>query len=38
LKKLTQGIETGERYQTLLGVGSGKITVTNVIEEVQNQP
>jgi excinuclease ABC subunit B len=37
IEKLTQGIETGERYQTLLGVtGSGKtFTVANVIEEVQ---
>ena len=37
IAKLAQGIETGERYQTLLGVtGSGKtFTVANVIEEVQ---
>ncbi|TRX28726.1 excinuclease ABC subunit UvrB [Flavobacterium franklandianum] len=37
IEKLTQGIEAGERYQTLLGVtGSGKtFTVANVIEEVQ---
>ena len=37
IEKLTQGIETGERYQTLLGVtGSGKtFTVANVIQEVQ---
>ena len=37
IEKLTQGIETNERYQTLLGVtGSGKtFTVANVIQEVQ---
>ena len=37
IKQLEEGIETGERYQTLLGVtGSGKtFTVANVIEEVQ---
>jgi excinuclease ABC subunit B len=37
IKQLTEGIETGERYQTLLGVtGSGKtFTVANVIEELQ---
>jgi excinuclease ABC subunit B len=37
IEKLTQGIEGGERYQTLLGVtGSGKtFTVANVIQEVQ---
>ncbi len=37
IEKLTQGIEAGERYQTLLGVtGSGKtFTVANVIQEVQ---
>ncbi|NJX15767.1 excinuclease ABC subunit UvrB [Tamlana crocina] len=37
IKKLAQGIETNEKYQTLLGVtGSGKtFTVANVIEEVQ---
>jgi excinuclease ABC subunit B len=37
IEKLSQGIEAGERYQTLLGVtGSGKtFTVANVIEEVQ---
>ncbi len=37
IKQLTEGIESGERYQTLLGVtGSGKtFTVANVIEEVQ---
>ena len=37
IKKLVEGIETGEKYQTLLGVtGSGKtFTVANVIEEVQ---
>jgi excinuclease ABC subunit B len=37
IEKLSQGIEAGERYQTLLGVtGSGKtFTVANVIQEVQ---
>ena len=37
IDKLAQGIEAGERYQTLLGVtGSGKtFTVANVIQEVQ---
>ncbi len=37
IKKLANGIETDEKYQTLLGVtGSGKtFTVANVIEEVQ---
>ncbi|MBA4276156.1 excinuclease ABC subunit UvrB [Flavobacterium sp.] len=37
IAKLAQGIEAGERYQTLLGVtGSGKtFTVANVIQEVQ---
>ena len=37
IEKLTQGIEAGETYQTLLGVtGSGKtFTVAKVIEEVQ---
>ncbi len=37
IKKLVEGIETGEKYQTLLGVtGSGKtFTVANVIQEVQ---
>ncbi|MGB5428834.1 excinuclease ABC subunit UvrB [Eudoraea sp.] len=37
IKQLKEGIETGERYQTLLGVtGSGKtFTVANLIEEVQ---
>ncbi|MFN4197872.1 MAG: excinuclease ABC subunit UvrB [Flavobacterium sp.] len=37
IKKLAQGIETGEKYQTLLGVtGSGKtFTVANVVQEVQ---
>jgi excinuclease ABC subunit B len=37
IEKLTQGIEAGERYQTLLGVtGSGKtFTVANIIEDVQ---
>jgi excinuclease ABC subunit B len=37
IQKLAQGIEEGEKYQTLLGVtGSGKtFTVANVIQEVQ---
>lgn len=37
IKELTHGIESGERYQTLLGVtGSGKtFTVANLIENVQ---
>ncbi|UCD59804.1 MAG: excinuclease ABC subunit UvrB [Flavobacteriaceae bacterium] len=37
IKQLSEGIVTGERYQTLLGVtGSGKtFTVANVIETVQ---
>ncbi len=37
IEKLSKGVESGERYQTLLGVtGSGKtFTVANVIQEVQ---
>ncbi|MCM5662832.1 excinuclease ABC subunit UvrB [Galbibacter mesophilus] len=37
IKQLKEGIESNERYQTLLGVtGSGKtFTVANVVEEVQ---
>jgi len=37
IKKLTEGIEIGEKYQTLLGVtGSGKtFTVANVVNNVQ---
>ena len=37
IRQLSEGIETDERYQTLLGVtGSGKtFTVANVIEKVQ---
>ena len=37
IKQLVDGIESNEKYQTLLGVtGSGKtFTVANVIEEVQ---
>ncbi|MDQ7916854.1 excinuclease ABC subunit UvrB [Mesonia sp. MT50] len=37
IKKLTEGINSNERYQTLLGVtGSGKtFTVANVIEKVE---
>ena len=37
ISELSQGIQEGERYQTLLGVtGSGKtFTVANVVEEVQ---
>ncbi|WP_010135039.1 excinuclease ABC subunit UvrB [Ochrovirga pacifica] len=39
IKELSQGIENGEQYQTLLGVtGSGKtFTVANVVQEV-NKP
>jgi excinuclease ABC subunit B len=37
IKELRQGLDSGEKYQTLLGVtGSGKtFTVANVIEQVQ---
>ncbi len=37
IRQLTEGMESGERYQTLLGVtGSGKtFTVANVVENVQ---
>ena len=37
IKKLSDGIINGERYQTLLGVtGSGKtFTMANVVQEVQ---
>jgi excinuclease ABC subunit B len=37
IRKLTEGIQDGERYQTLLGVtGSGKtFTIANVIQNVQ---
>ena len=37
IKKLTEGLEIGEKYQTLLGVtGSGKtFTVANVVNNVQ---
>ncbi len=37
IRKLTEGIQEGERYQTLLGVtGSGKtFTIANVIQNVQ---
>jgi len=37
IKELTEGLDQGEKYQTLLGVtGSGKtFTVANVIEDVQ---
>jgi len=37
IKKLTEGIKVGEKFQTLLGVtGSGKtFTIANVIENVQ---
>ncbi|WP_304344315.1 excinuclease ABC subunit UvrB [Chryseobacterium koreense] len=37
IEKLTNGIESGEKYQTLLGVtGSGKtFTVANVVQNVQ---
>ena len=37
IEKLSEGIQNGEKYQTLLGVtGSGKtFTVANVVEKVQ---
>jgi excinuclease ABC subunit B len=37
IRQLTEGVERGERYQTLLGVtGSGKtFTIANVIQQVQ---
>ena len=37
IHKLTEGIQDGERFQTLLGVtGSGKtFTIANVIQNVQ---
>ena len=37
IKQLTEGLDQGERYQTLLGVtGSGKtFTMANVIQNVQ---
>ncbi|CAM4173578.1 hypothetical protein ZONE111904_05790 [Zobellia nedashkovskayae] len=37
IKQIVEGMDAGERYQTLLGVtGSGKtFTVANVIEQVQ---
>ena len=37
IKKLVQGIERGEKYQTLLGVtGSGKtFTIANVVHQIQ---
>src|SRR5690625_2451482 len=37
IRQLSEGIEAGDRYQTLLGVtGSGKtFTIANVMEEVQ---
>ena len=37
IKQLTEGVDSGERFQTLLGVtGSGKtFTVANVMENVQ---
>ena len=37
IKQLVEGLEDGERYQTLLGVtGSGKtFTIANVIQQVQ---
>lgn len=37
IKKLVEGVESGEKHQTLLGVtGSGKtFTVANVVQEVQ---
>jgi excinuclease ABC subunit B len=38
IKKLTEGLKSGQKFQTLLGVtGSGKtFTIANVIENVQN--
>ena len=37
IKQLVRGVESGERFQTLLGVtGSGKtFTIANVIEQTQ---
>ena len=37
IRQLSEGIKTGERFQTLLGVtGSGKtFTMANVVQEVQ---
>src|SRR5690606_20955992 len=37
IKKLTEGLEIGEKYQTLLGVtGSGKtFSIANVVQNVQ---
>ncbi|MDO4224642.1 MAG: excinuclease ABC subunit UvrB, partial [Bergeyella zoohelcum] len=37
IKKLTEGLEKGEKYQTLLGVtGSGKtFTIANVVQNIQ---
>ena len=37
IKKLTEGIERGEKYQTLLGVtGSGKtFTIANLVQNIQ---
>src|SRR5690606_4281436 len=37
IEKLTKGMETGEKYQTLLGVtGSGKtFTIANVVNNIQ---
>ena len=37
IKKLTDGLEIGEKYQTLLGVtGSGKtFSIANVVQNVQ---
>ena len=38
-RKLSEGLQNGEKYQTLLGVtGSGKtFTIANVVEKVQKQ-
>ena len=38
ISELVKGINSNEKYQTLLGVtGSGKtFTIANVIEEIQN--
>ena len=40
IRQLTDGINSKEKFQTLLGVtGSGKtFTVANVVERTKNQP
>ena len=37
IEKLSEGLQNGEKYQTLLGVtGSGKtFTIANVVEKIQ---